>query len=35
MKNVDEFMKIKKQLGEVACSVHRNSQTEVLLERLN
>ena len=33
--NVDDFMNIKKQLSEAACNVHRNSQTEVLLERLN
>ena len=32
--DVDEFMKIKNQLGEIACSIHPNSQTEVLLERL-
>jgi hypothetical protein len=33
--DVDKFMKIKKKLSEAACNVHRNSQTEVLLERLN
>lgn len=31
--NVNEFMKIKKKLGEVACGVYPNSQTEVMLER--
>ena len=33
--NMDEFMKIKKQLSDVACSIYPNSHTEVLLERLN
>jgi len=32
--NVDEFMKAKKRLCEVAFEVYPNSQTEVLLERL-
>jgi hypothetical protein len=32
--NVDEFMKAKKRLSEVAFEVYPNSQTEVLLERL-
>ena len=33
--NMDEFMKIKRRLSEIACSIYPNSQTEVLLERLN
>jgi predicted Co/Zn/Cd cation transporter (cation efflux family) len=31
--NVDEFMKVKKNLSKIACSVYPNSQTEVMLER--
>ena len=33
--SVDQFMKAKKRLSEVACGVYQNSQTEVLLERLD
>ena len=33
--NVDEFMKIKRLLSDTASSIYPNSQTEVLLERLN
>ena len=33
--NVAEFMKVKKQLSEIACGIYPNSQTEVMLERLS
>jgi len=33
--NMDDFMKVKERLSAVACDVYQNSQTEVILERLD